>query len=73
MLYNATNIKIIFDKKKTLEGLLSKKTQNQTVKLPGKDIIVLEAFVFAPRYDKRQYLRQVESLLYSFEWKKDEK
>ena len=39
----------------------------------GKDIIVLEAFVFAPRYDKRQYLRQVESLLYSFEWKKDEK
>ena len=35
----------------------------------GKDIIVLEAFVFAPRYDKRQYLRQVESLLYSFEWK----
>ena len=39
----------------------------------GKDVIVLEAFVFAPRYDKRQYLRQVESLLYSFEWKKDEK
>ena len=39
----------------------------------GKDIIVLEAFVYAPRYDKRQYLRQVESLLYSFEWKKDEK
>ena len=39
----------------------------------GKDIIVLEAFVFAPRYDKRQYLRQVESILYSFEWKKDEK
>lgn len=38
----------------------------------GKDIIVLEAFVYAPRYDKRQYLRQVESLLYSFEWKKPE-
>ena len=35
----------------------------------GKDIIVLDAFVYAPRYDKRQYLRQVESLLYSFEWK----
>ena len=34
----------------------------------GKKMIVLEAFVFAPRYDKRQYLRQVESLLYSFEW-----
>lgn len=39
----------------------------------GKDIIVLEAFVFAPRYDKRQYLRQVESLLYSFEWVDPEK
>ncbi len=39
----------------------------------GKEVIVLEAFVYAPRYDKRQYLRQVESLLYSFEWKKDEK
>ena len=36
----------------------------------GQEVIVLEAFVFAPRYDKRQYLRQVESLLYSFEWKK---
>lgn len=34
----------------------------------GKDIMVLEAFVYAPRYDKRQYLRQVESLLYSWEW-----
>ena len=36
----------------------------------GKSVIVLEAFVYAPRYDKRQYLRQVESILYSFEWKK---
>ena len=36
----------------------------------GSEIIVLEAFVYAPKYDKRQYLRQVESLLYSFEWKK---
>ena len=35
----------------------------------GKDLIVLEAFVYAPKYDKRQYLRQVESILYSFEWK----
>ncbi|MBR4298095.1 MAG: DUF4837 family protein [Bacteroidales bacterium] len=34
----------------------------------GKEIIVLEAFVFAPKYDKRQYLRQVESILYSFAW-----
>lgn len=38
----------------------------------GKDIIVLEAFVYAPRFDKRQYLRQVESLLYSWEWTKEE-
>ena len=35
----------------------------------GRDIIVAEAFVYAPRYDKRQYLRQVESILYSWEWK----
>ena len=35
----------------------------------GEDVIVLEAFVYAPRFDKRHYLRQVESLLYSFEWK----
>lgn len=34
----------------------------------GKDIIVIEAFVYAPRYNKRQYLRQVESLLYSWQW-----
>lgn len=34
----------------------------------GKDIIVIEGYVYAPKYDKRQYLRQVESILYSFEW-----
>lgn len=34
----------------------------------GKDIIVVEGFVYAPRYDKRAYLRQVEALLYSWEW-----
>ena len=39
----------------------------------GKDIIVVEAFVYAPKYDKRQYLRQTESIIYSFEWAKDEK
>ena len=39
----------------------------------GKDIIVLEAFVYAPKYDKRAYLRQVESILYSFEWKNNAK
>lgn len=38
----------------------------------GKDIIVTEAYVYAPKYDKRHYLRQVESLLYSWEWSEDE-
>jgi len=38
----------------------------------GKEILVLDAFLYAPKYDKRQYLRQVESLLYSFEWKEGE-
>ncbi len=37
----------------------------------GKYIITLDAFVYAPKYDKRHYLRQVESLLYSFEWADD--
>lgn len=37
----------------------------------GKDIIVLQAWVYAPKYDKRQYLRQVESVIYSFEWNKE--
>ena len=37
----------------------------------GSEIIVLEAFVYAPRFDKRQYFRQVESLLWSFEWEKE--
>lgn len=40
----------------------------------GSEIIVVEAFVYAARFDKRQYLRQVESLLYTWEWnQKDEK
>ncbi len=39
----------------------------------GKEMIVLFAFVYAPKYDKRHYLRQIESILYSFEWEKDEK
>ncbi len=34
----------------------------------GQEIFVAEAFVYAPKYDKRQYLRQVESILYSWEW-----
>ena len=36
----------------------------------GKDMIVMEGFVYAPKYDKRHYLRQVEAILYSFEWAK---
>ena len=38
----------------------------------GTEIIVAEAWVYAPQDDKRQHLRQVESLLYSWEWKKPE-
>lgn len=34
----------------------------------GKDIVVCEAWVYAPRFDKRQYLRQVESILYTWDW-----
>lgn len=32
----------------------------------GKYVITAEAFVYAPKFDKRHYLRQVESLLYSW-------
>ena len=32
----------------------------------GSEVITLDAFVYAPKYDKRNYLRQVEGLLYSF-------
>lgn len=32
------------------------------------EIISLEAYVYAPKHDKRIYLRQVESLLYTFKW-----
>ena len=38
----------------------------------GAYIICAEAYVYAPKFDKRLYLRQVESLLYSFEWPKEE-
>lgn len=34
-----------------------------------QNIIILNAFVYAPKYDKRKYLRQVESIIYSFAWK----
>lgn len=36
----------------------------------GREIYVAEAWVYAPQFDKRQYLRQVESVLYSWEWDK---
>ena len=37
----------------------------------GEYVIVAEAFVYAPKYDKRQYLRQVESILFSWDWNQD--
>ena len=39
----------------------------------SKEIIVIEGFVYAPKFDKRQFLRQVESIIYSFEWEENEK
>lgn len=41
--------------------------------LDGQYVIVAEAFVYAPKFDKRQYLRQVESILYSWDWAEIEK
>ena len=38
----------------------------------GKYMIGLEGFVYAPKFDKRHYLRQVEAIIYSFEWAKTE-
>ena len=37
----------------------------------GEYIIMIQAFVYAPKYDKKNYLKQIESVLYSFEWKKE--
>ena len=39
----------------------------------GSHMIAMEGFVYAPKYDKRQYMRQVESVLYSYEWAAEEK
>ena len=36
-----------------------------------ENIIILNAFVYAPKYDKRKYLRQVESIIYSFKWQEN--
>lgn len=34
----------------------------------GKEVIVTEGFVYAPKYDKRDYVRQLEAILYSWHW-----
>ncbi len=34
----------------------------------GREVFVVEAWVYAPQSNKRQYLRQTESLLYTWEW-----
>ena len=31
-------------------------------------LLVVEGFVYAPRFKKRNLVRQVESIVYSFEW-----
>ena len=38
----------------------------------GQNMIMMQAFVYAPKYDKKNYLKQIESVLYSFEWKKED-
>jgi len=38
----------------------------------GKEIIVLEAYVYNPRSEKRNLLRQVESIIFSFEWEENQ-
>lgn len=37
-----------------------------------REIIVIEGFVYAPKYPKRNYLRQVESIIYSFDWEENQ-
>lgn len=39
----------------------------------GKYMVGIEGFVFAPKYDKIQYLRDVEAIVYSFKWTGSEK
>ena len=33
-----------------------------------KNIIAVDGFVYAPKYPKRNYMRQVESIMYSFDF-----
>lgn len=35
----------------------------------GDKIITIEGFIYAPKYNKRNYLRQIESIICSFQWK----
>src|SRR5574344_142905 len=37
----------------------------------GKNLLVVMGFVYAPRYNKRNYLRQVEAIIYSFDWQEN--
>lgn len=38
----------------------------------GSEVIALDAWVYAPQSNKRQLFRQVESILYTWEWKNGE-
>jgi len=35
----------------------------------GQYIVVVEGFVYAPKFNKRNYLRSVEAILFSFKWR----
>ena len=35
----------------------------------SSEVIVLDAMVYAPRYDKLSFVRQLDAILYSWEWK----
>ncbi len=37
----------------------------------GKTLLCLEAIVYAPSFDKRNYIRQTEGIIYSFRWSDD--
>ena len=39
----------------------------------GKYMIGIEGFVYAPKFDKIQYIRAVEAIVYSFRWQGSEK
>lgn len=37
----------------------------------SKYLLAVMGFVYAPRYNKRNYLRQVEAIIYSFDWQEN--